>query len=118
VASENAVREARGESAFIVRAGLIVGPGDGSDRFGYWPAKLSGNGQVVVPDVMDQPTQQIDVRDLASWIVTGAERGLGGTFDARGSPRRRRPKYSIGSWPERSSAARSAIVCMLPMAEA
>jgi 2'-hydroxyisoflavone reductase len=86
VASENAVREVWGESAFIVRAGLISGRGDVSDRFGYWPARLAGTGQVVVPDVPDQATHHIDVHDLARWIVDGSEQRLGGTFNASGLP--------------------------------
>jgi nucleoside-diphosphate-sugar epimerase len=86
VASENAVREVWSESAFIVRSGLITGRGDLSDRFGYWPARLAGTGQVVVPDAPDQPTRHIDVHDLAKWIVHGSEQRLGGTFNAAGLP--------------------------------
>ncbi|MCE7005343.1 NAD-dependent epimerase/dehydratase family protein [Kibdelosporangium philippinense] len=86
VASENAARDVFGESAFIVRAGLITGRGDLSDRFGYWPARLSGTGQAVVPDAFDQPTFHIDVADLAEWIIDGAEQRIGGTFNAAGLP--------------------------------
>ncbi|MPY97148.1 MAG: NAD-dependent epimerase/dehydratase family protein [Actinophytocola sp.] len=83
VASENAVRDALEGRAFIVRPGLITGPGDRSDRFGYWPARFTRGGRVVVPDV-EQEIQYVDVRDLAEWIVTGAEQRLVGTFDAIG----------------------------------
>lgn len=84
VASENAVRDAMGERAFVVRPGLITGPHDDSDRFGYWPGRFARGGRVVVPDTPDQPVQHIDVRDLAAWIVTAAEQGIGGTFDGIG----------------------------------
>lgn len=84
VASENAVREAMGDRAFVVRAGLLAGPGDPHDRFGYWPARMARGGRVVVPDVPDQPFQYLDARDLAAWIVSAAQRGLVGTFDASG----------------------------------
>lgn len=84
VAAENAVMEALDDRAFILRAGLITGPGDPSDRFGYWPARMSEGGQVVVPDVPDQAAQHIDVRDLAAWIVDAAEQRLTGTFDGAG----------------------------------
>ncbi|QFZ23725.1 NAD-dependent epimerase/dehydratase family protein [Saccharothrix syringae] len=84
VASENAVRDARGDDAFIVRAGLITGPGDKSDRFGYWANRLSRGGRVVVPDTPDQPAQHVDVRDLAAWVVDAAEQRVTGTFDAVG----------------------------------
>ncbi|MFC0115446.1 NAD-dependent epimerase/dehydratase family protein [Kibdelosporangium aridum] len=86
VASENAVKDVHGDSAFIVRAGLITGRGDLSDRFGYWPARLSGTGQAVAPDVPDQATHHIDVEDLAKWIIDGAEQRIGGTFNASGLP--------------------------------
>ncbi|WP_158889483.1 NAD-dependent epimerase/dehydratase family protein [Amycolatopsis anabasis] len=84
VASELAVREALGDRAFIVRAGLITGPDDRSDRFGYWPARFSRGGRVAVPDTPEQPAQHIDVRDLAAWILDAAEHRVHGTFDAIG----------------------------------
>lgn len=87
VASENAVREVIGERALIIRSGLLVGPGDRSDRFGYWPARISRGGRVVVPDTLDQPTQHVDVRDLAAWIVLAGERGTGGTYNGVGPSR-------------------------------
>ncbi len=84
VASENTVREAMRGREFIVRAGLITGPDDPTDRFGYWPARLSQGGRVVVPDSPDLACQHIDVRDLAQWIVYAAEERVTGTFDATG----------------------------------
>jgi nucleoside-diphosphate-sugar epimerase len=87
VAGEDAVRAATGGRAFVVRPGSIVGPGDASDRFGYWPARLSRGGRVVVPDVPAHPAQHVDVRDLAAWLVDAGERELAGDFDAIGRPR-------------------------------
>ncbi|PWK90419.1 nucleoside-diphosphate-sugar epimerase [Lentzea atacamensis] len=84
VASENAVKEAVRGREFIVRAGLITGPGDPSDRFGYWPARLSKGGRVAVPDSPDLGVQHIDVRDLAQWIVFAAEERVTGTYDSTG----------------------------------
>ncbi|GAA2812150.1 NAD-dependent epimerase/dehydratase family protein [Crossiella cryophila] len=86
VASENAVREVFGEDAFIPRPGLITGPGDLSDRFGYWPARFARGGRVLLPDVPGLPFQHIDARDFAAWIVLAAEARLGGTFDAISTP--------------------------------
>lgn len=84
VASENAVRSA-GVPAFVVRAGLIVGPGDLSDRFGYWAMRMARGGRVLVPgDADEAPAAWIDVRDLAAWLVDSAEQGRTGTFDGAG----------------------------------
>ncbi|WP_130344297.1 NAD-dependent epimerase/dehydratase family protein [Herbihabitans rhizosphaerae] len=83
VASENAVRNRLGERAFIPRPGLITGPGDLSDRFGYWPARFARGGRVLVPEV-GQLANYIDVRDFAAWIVDAAQRRLTGTLDAIG----------------------------------
>ncbi|MDX8030013.1 NAD-dependent epimerase/dehydratase family protein [Lentzea sp. BCCO 10_0856] len=84
VASEIAVREAVRGREFIVRAGLITGPDDPSDRFGYWPARMAQGGRVVVPDSPDLGFQHIDVRDLAQWIVFAAEERVTGTYDSTG----------------------------------
>jgi 2'-hydroxyisoflavone reductase len=74
-----------GEKAHLVRAGLIGGPGDTSDRYGYWPARFAvDSGTVLLPDIPDAPTQIIDVRDLAAWILQGAESKLTGAYNALG----------------------------------
>ncbi|SFQ71883.1 hypothetical protein SAMN05421810_11486 [Amycolatopsis arida] len=84
MATENIVRAALGERAFVVRPGQITGPGDYMDRFGYWPARLSRGGRAIGPDAPDQPIQHVDVRDLAAWIVTAGKERIGGAFDAVG----------------------------------
>lgn len=86
VGSELAVAELFDGPAFLVRPGLIVGHGDTSDRYGYWPARFARGGEVLVGDDADQPTSFIDVRDLAEWIVDAGERRLAGTFDAVCTP--------------------------------
>ncbi len=70
----------------IVRPGLITGPGDDSDRFGYWPARfaLAGEGPVLVPDPIGRRSQVIDARDLADLIVDVGVRALDGVVDAVG----------------------------------
>ncbi len=68
-------------SAMVVRAGLIVGPGDPSGRFAYWPQRLADGGEVLAPESPDDAVQCVDVRDLASWIVDAAEARTTGLFD-------------------------------------
>jgi 2'-hydroxyisoflavone reductase len=85
VACEQAVREGAA-SAVVVRPGLIVGPGDLSGRFGYWPARVADGGEVLAPGAPSDPVQVIDVRDLAAWVVTLAEERVTGDFDGVGSP--------------------------------
>lgn len=68
----------------IVRPGLIVGPLDRSDRFTYWPARIDKGGDVIAPGTPDDPTQWIDSRDLAEWMIRLAEQKVIGTFNAVG----------------------------------
>jgi 2'-hydroxyisoflavone reductase len=84
-AIEQETLNATGGNAHLCRAGLIGGPGDGTDRYGYWPARFArDNGAAVVPDIADHATQVIDVRDLAAWILTAAGRGVTGPLNAVG----------------------------------
>jgi 2'-hydroxyisoflavone reductase len=70
--------------AWNVRPGLIVGPGDKSDRFTYWPVRVARGGEVLAPGDGSDPAQYIDVRDLGAWIVLGVERTLTGVYNAVG----------------------------------
>lgn len=89
VACEDAVLEVFGERASIARSGLVGGPGDTSDRTGYWPFRLARpaarDGSVLAPDVRDQATAVIDVRDLAGWLLWCAVERLGGAFNTTGA---------------------------------
>ena len=76
--------QSRATEWLVVRPGLIVGPGDPSGRFSYWPERLADGGDVLAPESPDRPTQVIDVRDLAGWIVTCAEQRQSGVYDATG----------------------------------
>lgn len=63
------VRAVFGEMTMVVRPSYIVGPGDTSDRFPYWPVRLAKGGDVLAPGKRDDPVAFIDVRDLAEFMV-------------------------------------------------
>ncbi|CAM3214352.1 NAD dependent epimerase/dehydratase family protein [Arthrobacter ulcerisalmonis] len=86
-AIEAATLAATGGRAHVCRAGLISGPGDPTDRYGYWPARFARDNQpAFIPDIAYHPTQIIDVRDLAAWILAAAGRGVTGALNAMGDP--------------------------------
>lgn len=89
VACEQAVT-AGAASSMVVRAGLIVGPGDPTGRFSYWPNRVATGGEVLAPGSPADPVQLVDVRDLAAWLVDSAESRRTGVFDGISLPMPRR----------------------------
>lgn len=89
VAAERATTGVVGDRLLIVRPGLIVGPGDMSDRFSYWVSRLAlaSDDSVLVPDSHGRYVQFIDVRDLAGWLISAGHRRLTGIYNAVGSSR-------------------------------
>ncbi len=82
--SENISHDVFPGRATIVRPGLIVGPGDATDRFTYWPVRIAEGGEVLAPGDPMHASQIIDQRDLTEWIVRMAETGTTGNFNATG----------------------------------
>jgi 2'-hydroxyisoflavone reductase len=68
----------------VIRPGLIVGPGDESDRFTYWPVRLDRGGDVLAPGDGRDPVQFVDARDLAEWTIRMVEARSLGVFNAMG----------------------------------
>jgi 2'-hydroxyisoflavone reductase len=78
--------ERLGARAFVLRSGLLVGPGDYTDRLTYWVRRVDQGGPIVAPGRPARLVQLIDVQDAARFIVGGAERKLGGVFNLTGLP--------------------------------
>ena len=83
-ACETAIEEIYGDRGANVRAGLIVGPYDPTDRFTYWPRRIAAGGDVLGPGDPSAPVQFVDARDLAAWLVKLALEGPAGVFNATG----------------------------------
>jgi len=60
---ERRVQEVFPETSTIFRPGLIIGPGDTTDRFTYWPVRIHRGGEVLAPSDGSDPVQIIDVRE-------------------------------------------------------
>lgn len=82
--SESHVREKFGDKSTLIRAGLVVGPGDPTDRFTYWPVRIHRGGQVLAPGTPKDPIQCIDVRDLALWTIQAIENSHYGVYNVTG----------------------------------
>jgi 2'-hydroxyisoflavone reductase len=81
---EEEARTAFPDRAIVVRPGLIVGPGDYSDRFTYWPVRVYRGGEVMAPGNPDDPVQFIDCRDLGEWYIRLVEDRAVGTYNGTG----------------------------------
>ena len=83
---ELAAVAAFGDRALLARAGLILGPYEIAGRMPWWLRRLERGGDVLAPGPRDRPLQYIDCRDLAAWLLSAADRGLGGAFNTVSEP--------------------------------
>ena len=79
---EQAAEKAMPGKTTAIRPGLIVGPGDTTDRFTYWPVRVRRGGEVLAPNTPSDFVQCIDVRDLANFVVTCLELRTTGIYNA------------------------------------
>lgn len=85
VKCEQEARAAFGEArTLVVRPGLIVGPGDLTDRFSYWPIRVEQGGEMLAPGTPDDPVAFIDQRDLTEFMVRLCEADATGTYNVVG----------------------------------
>jgi len=100
-ACERTAQEVMPGRVTVVRPGLIVGPGDPTDRFTYWPVRVAEGGEVLAPGTPADPVQVIDVRDQAAWIVAAIENRYLGTYNTVGPA----APIGIGAMLEQARAA-------------
>ena len=82
--AEDEARTAFPDSHLVVRPTYIVGPGDPTDRYTYWPVRLSRGGEVLAPGDPADPMQHVDVRDLGAFMIKAVEDDLTGTMNVVG----------------------------------
>ena len=85
-ACEKIVEKTYGERWTVIRPTFIVGPGDTSDRFTYWPVRVSRGGEMLAPGTARDPVQFIDVRDLAEFVCGCVERRIAGRYNLCNPP--------------------------------
>lgn len=117
VRCEMLVTEALGDAAVLARSGLIGGPGDYSDRFGYWVSRfaLAGDGPVLIPDTPTQPIEILDVRDIARFLV---DVGLSARDDMHGPVNVVGEQRSLGEVLDRAAAVAEFTGALVPAAPA
>lgn len=72
--------------ALLLRAGLVLGPHEDIGRLPWWLDRISRGGRVVAPGRPDRPTQYVDARDLAVFLLHGVATGLSGAYDTVSPP--------------------------------
>jgi 2'-hydroxyisoflavone reductase len=93
LACEAALREHFSGPTLVTRVGIMVGPRDPTDRFTWWPVRLSralagrADRRILAPGDPDRPVQYTDVRDLARWMNGMLADGRGGLFNGVGPGR-------------------------------
>lgn len=80
--AEKAAEAAMPGRVTVVRPGLIIGPGDDTDRFTYWPTRIARGGEILAPGDGSDRVQIIDVRDLTAFETTLVENQTFGVFNA------------------------------------
>ena len=83
---EQEAEKAMPERVLNVRAGMIVGAFDPTDRFTYWVMRVARGGKILAPGNLESPIQLIDARDLSEWIIKMIEENQSGIFNVTSKP--------------------------------
>ena len=87
--AEKIVTDTFGSKGLNVRAGMIVGKYEKSNRLTYWSKRIAEGGEVLAPVSENYEIQIIDAFDIARWIFKMIESMKGGNFNVVG------PKHPI-----------------------
>jgi 2'-hydroxyisoflavone reductase len=109
---EKTVEQSLPGRATTIRPGLIVGPGDPTDRYTYWPVRIDKGGEALAPGTGDDPVQYVDVRDLSAFIVNVIENGSMGIYNATGPEKPLAMKTMLES--SRKASAHPATLVWVP----
>lgn len=105
---EQAAEAAMPGKVTSIRPGFIVGRGDPTDRFIYWPWRVAQGGTMLVPGDAQTPVQFIDVRDLAEFVIRCIERKTVGVYNATGPNDKADNLLTQGQFMEACAAAAKA----------
>lgn len=83
---ELAAQELYGDAALLLRAGLILGPGENVGRLPWWLERIARGGEVLAPGPRELPLQYIDARDLAAFTLDAVAAGRGGAYNLVSPP--------------------------------
>ena len=81
---ENEVEKVFPNAFTVIRPVWVSGPGDNNHLFTYWVMRMKRGGEMLVPGTPNDPFQTIDVRDLAAFVVSAAEKKTIGHFNMAG----------------------------------
>jgi 2'-hydroxyisoflavone reductase len=85
-ACEQIVERIYGTRQAVIRPTYIVGPGDHTDRFTYWPVRAARGGAMLAPGAPSNPVQFIDARDLADFMRLCVEQRISGRYNLCNPP--------------------------------
>ncbi|HEY7811931.1 MAG TPA: NAD-dependent epimerase/dehydratase family protein [Nakamurella sp.] len=91
VLCERAAAKAYGDRLLVIRPTYVIGPYDYTWRFPHWLGRIAAGGDVLCPGPAGAPSQVIDARDQADFMVAMLEQQRFGTFHTASPP----PPFSL-----------------------